>query len=191
VFCSGNCVRTSAEGRPAKQGFAHMGVWVASRHVASGTSPGWARQTGLRPCVRSRSLSARCERCVRVLVLAGEQGCAHATAWARPATAWASCATVWLPVRPSRPPPVQPPGPGLPVRWRGPPMRRSGLPVRPSGPPMRRHMLRPRSGTCNPAPRHSGLAPAAIRAPLTAAIRARYPQPSGPCRPQPAWPCYP
>jgi hypothetical protein len=46
-----------------------MEVWVASRHVVSGAlgllSP---RQTGLRPCVRSWSLSGHCERRVTVQV---------------------------------------------------------------------------------------------------------------------------
>jgi hypothetical protein len=33
VICSGDCERTSIVGRPAKQGFAHMEVWMAARNV--------------------------------------------------------------------------------------------------------------------------------------------------------------
>jgi hypothetical protein len=64
VFFSGDCERRGAVGRPAKQGFAHMGVWAATRQVASGACgllP--SRQTGF--TMRAFAIAPREVRVVR------------------------------------------------------------------------------------------------------------------------------
>jgi hypothetical protein len=100
VFVSQHCVRTSIVGRPAKQGFAQACLRDRSRNVRSGTRcsssrpnralgpceglrsfservehysvVGPCRQTGLRPCVGSWSLSGRL-RAERERVRPGDQ----------------------------------------------------------------------------------------------------------------------